>query len=29
MLGFTEALQAYYWSVMYPDFLERYVLTIV
>lgn len=23
--GFAEALQAYYWSVMYPDFLERYV----
>jgi hypothetical protein len=23
--SFAEALQAYYWSVMYPDFVERYV----
>jgi hypothetical protein len=27
--GFAEALQAYYWSVMYPDFLERHVLMAV
>jgi hypothetical protein len=23
--GFANASQAYYWSVVYPDFLERYV----
>ncbi|KAG1871457.1 alpha beta hydrolase fold protein [Suillus subluteus] len=23
--GFAKPLQAYYWSVMYPDFLERYI----